>query len=178
MCRTNIGEKKSQSNLEAEDDDDLGFKIEIITSSEFKIPNEIIRNALFRGCNLTMVLNHEEENREGITPDLVINWNVITPPSIDGWRNTFDVYSTTLMNKGVKYGIYVDMFSDKEHFSAGSSIDHIDIHIVPMSFMTRSKIKREAFQNKNKNKNKNLKRKRKQTKYRNTAQSKQRYTHH
>ena len=190
LCRTNLVNTnhvpRTITNDEDNDEDiDLPFGVTMITSSVIDIPDNVMRLALLRAYNLTICLNYEddEDDEEIIAPNLITNWNIQTPPTTNGWRIGVEVYTTTLIHKDIKYAIYVKTIAHNQPtdylFLASSNICHIYTHIVPISFKSRTTIPQLLYSKQNIIQN--LKQKRKQTKYRshkNTAQSKQRYTHH
>lgn len=197
MCRTNIVNTtttkftpRAQINhVDDSDDEDMNvdamedppFEMTIVQPGEFNVPANVMRSALLRAYNLAMVLNHDEYDEETIAPNLQTTWAIHNPPTCDGTRNDYGIFTSVLMHKGVQYAIYVETIGeDREtnvQFLASSDIRYVYAHIVFISAHTRHPRQQVLYSKKIKQ---NLKQQRKQTRYRmhrNTAECRQRYTH-
>ena len=174
-------------------DDDEDFSEEVMENTPFgmtivvppmlDVPEAVLHSALLRAHNLTTVLNHDNDDEEYIAPNLMTSWTIQKPRTVNGWRPDDHVFTTTLMHKGVVYAIYAETLAEDHQtnvrFLASSNITYVKTYIVIISngySNSRSKVPYSKQATKQ-----SLKQQRKQTKYRihrNTAHSKQRYTHH
>jgi hypothetical protein len=197
LCRTNIvnttttkfSTRAETNHVDDDDDEDFSeevmentpFEMTIVVPGELDVPDTVLHSALLRAHNLTTVLNHDDDDEEYIAPNLMTSWVLQKPRTVNGWRHDDYMFTTTLMHKGIVYAIYAETLAEDHQtnvrFLASSNISHVKTYIVIISTgysKTRSKIPYT---------NQKIKQSlmRKQTKYRihrNTAQSKQRYTHH
>jgi hypothetical protein len=197
LCRTNIvnatttkfSSRTEVNHVDDDDDEDFSeeamentpFEMTIVVPGELDVPDTVLHSALLRAHNLTTVLNHDDDDEEYIAPNLMTSWVLQKPRTVNGWRHDDYMFTTTLMHKGIVYAIYAETLAEDHQtnvrFLASSNISHVKTYIVIISTgysKTRSKIPYT---------NQKIKQSlmRKQTKYRihrNTAQSKQRYTHH
>lgn len=194
MCRTNIVfTPRTQINHVDDNDDnddedmnvnameDPPFEMTILLPGEFNVPENVMRSALLRAYNLTIVLNHDEDDDETIAPNLRTSWVIQKPPTSDGTRNDYGIFTSVLMHKGVQYAIYVETIGEDRQtnvqFLTSSDIRYVYTHIVIISAYTRQTKQQVPYSKKIKQ---NLKQQRKQTRYRmhrNTAECRQRYTH-
>ena len=195
LCRTSlvsinttkISPHTDVNHVDDDDDEDFSeevmentpFEMTIVVPGELDVPDTVLHSALLRAHNLTTVLNHDDDDEEYIAPDLMTSWVLQKPQTANGWRHDDQLFTTTLMHKGVVYAIYAETLAEDHQtnvwFLASSNISYVKTYIVPISFKSRNTILKLPFSKQN------TKRQRKQSKYRihrNTAQSKQRYTHH
>ena len=198
MCRTNIVNttttkftpRAQVNHVDDNDDEDMNvnamedppFEMTIVQPGEFNVPETVMNSALLRAYNLTIVLNHDEDDNETIAPNLLTSWVIQKPPTSDGTRNDYGIFTSVLMHKGIQYAIYVETIGEDRQtnvqFLASSDIRYVYTHIVIISGYIRHPTQKVTY---NKKIKQNLKQQRKQTKYRmhrNTAQRQQRYTHH
>ena len=180
LCRTNLTNSTNDVDDDYDDDDSFvenrSFEMTIVVPPMLNVPESMLRLGLLRAHNLTTVLNHDDTNEEFVIPNLMTNWVIQKPRTVNGWRPDDCMFRTTVAHKGVHYAIYVEPLAEDHEtnnlFLASSNICYVKTYIIPLSYNSHLEIPYSK---------QNAKQQRKQTKYRihkNTTQRRQRYTHH
>ena len=187
LCRTNIVNTTTETNIVDDEDfseeamENTPFEMTIVVPGELNVPEAVVNSALLRTHNLTTVLNHDDDDEEYIAPNLMTSWVLQKPRTVNGWRHDDHLFTTTLIHKGVVYAIYAETLAEDHEtnfrFLASSNISYVKTYIVIIANGYSNARSKLPFSKQNTKQTLM----RKQTKYRihrNTAQSKQRYTHH